>query len=97
MKYLVQVEVDPELGVELEEEPRKIQEWIEAWRAFKPIGMYFSLARRSVTIVLEAPNEEAFFPALHATWVLTGDYPEVMPVVSVEEFPALLQRLGLAR
>lgn len=97
MKYVIQVEVDPEVGAEIEREPQKIQEWVGKWQALNPIGIYFSLARRSVTIILEAPNEEAFFPALHASWLLAKDYPDVMPVVSVEEFPALLQRVGVTR
>ena len=28
-------------------------------------------------------------------WNLTKDYPEVWPVADVDEFPALLQRIGV--
>ena len=95
MKYLVQIEVDPAMGSELEQDPAAIQKLMEAWQAHNPIGMYVSMTRRAVTVILEAPNEDAFFKTLHATWVTTESYPEVTPIVSAEEFPAIMQRLGM--
>ena len=95
MKYIIQAEVDPEIGTQLEGQMEKIQELIQKWQAQKPIGMYFNLTRRAMTIILEAPNEDAFFEALHATWVATNDYPDVSPVAGVEEFEILVGRLGL--
>jgi hypothetical protein len=65
------------------------------WQALNPIGMFFSLSRRAVTVIVDVPNEDAMFEVLHATWVLTKDYPDVSPVVSGEEFPALLKRAGI--
>ena len=95
MKYIIQVEVDPDIGTELEGSPEKIQGMIEKWQALSPIGMYFSMTRRAITIVLEADNEDAFFEALHATWILAGSYPDVWPVADVDEFPALMSRLSM--
>ena len=95
MKYIVQVEIDPDTGTELEASPEKIQEVIGAWQALNPIGMYFAITRRAVTIILEAANEDAFFEPLHKTWVMSGNYPEVWPVASGEEFPSLLKRVGI--
>jgi hypothetical protein len=94
VKYIVQVEIDPETGAEIEKRPQEIQAVVGKWQALKPIGMHFSLTRRSITIVLDVPNEDAMFEALHATWVLTNDYPDVSPVVDVDEFPAVLQRVA---
>ena len=37
----------------------------------------------------------AFLEALRNPWNLTKDYPDVWPVASVEEFPALLRRAGI--
>ncbi len=95
MKYIVQIEIDPEIGTELEEEPQKLQEFLAEWGKVKPMGMYFSLTRRALTIILDAPNEDAFFEPLHKTWVFTGSYPEVWPVADADEFPAIMQRLGM--
>ena len=95
MKYIVQVEIDPVSGLELEAEAGKIQAWIATWQALNPIAMYFSLTRRAVTIIVDVPNEDAMFEAIHASWVLTEDYPEVWPVADVDEFPAILQRVGV--
>ena len=95
MKYVIQVEVDPETGTDVEANPAVIQEMVGKWQAHNPIGMYFSLTRRAMTIVLDVPNEDTFFEALHATWVATNSYPDVWPVVDAEEFPAVLQRLGV--
>lgn len=94
MKYMVQVEIDPETGTDIEKRPEEIQALVGKWQALKPIGMYFSLTRRAITIIVDVPNEDVMFDALHATWVLAEDYPDVSPVVDVEEFPALLQRAG---
>ena len=58
--------------------------------------MYFSLVRRSITVIVDVPNEDTMFEALHATWVLAQDYPEVQAVADVSEFPALLHRVGIA-
>lgn len=96
MKYVLQVEVDPETGVEIEAQPEKIQEIMGKWQALNPIGMYFGLTRRVITIILDVPNEDAFFEALHDTWVLTKDYPDVWPVADADEFPQIMQRVGLA-
>ncbi len=95
MKYIVQADVDPATGEELEANPQVIQEMIGAWQALNPIGMYFSLTERRLTIILEADNEDGFFEPLHKTWVATNSYPEVWPVADVEEFPQLLQRVGI--
>jgi hypothetical protein len=95
MKYIVQVEIDAVTGLDMEAQPASIQEWIGKWQALNPIGMYFSLTRRAVTIIVDVPNENAMFEAVHATWVLTKDYPEVWPVAGADEFPALLQRVGI--
>ena len=97
MKYVVQVEIDPEIGVEVEAQPEKLQELIGKWQALNPLGVYFALTRRAMTIVVDVPNEDAMFEAIHATWVLTESYPDVWPVVGVEEFPVLLQRAGVGR
>ena len=95
MKYIIQLEVSPEAGAELEARPEKIQEVLGKWQALNPIGMYFYMDRRAVTIIVDVPNEDAFFEALHTTWVVTKSYPVVSPVVSAEEFPTILQRVGI--
>lgn len=95
MKYVIQAEIDPETGIEVEARPDKIQEMVGKWQALKPIGMYFFTTRRAIAVIVDVPNEDALFEALHATWVLTKDYPDVSPVVGVDEFPALLKRIGV--
>jgi hypothetical protein len=93
--YVVQVEVDPEAGTSIEEDPATMQRVLGAWQALNPIGMYFSMTRRAVTIIVDVPNEDAMFEALHATWVGTSSYPEVWPVAGMEEFPDMLRRVGI--
>jgi len=95
MKYIVQAEIDPVIGNELEDEPQIIQGLIAKWQAHKPIGFYFSLTRRNITVILEADSEDAFFEALHATWRATLSYPDVYPVADVAEFPQVLERAGM--
>ena len=93
MKYIVQVEIDPETGIEVEAHPEKIQEWMGKWQALNPIGMYFGLTRRAVTIILDVPNEDAMLEVLRSTWVMTKSYPDVWPVGDASEFPAMMQRI----
>ena len=93
MKYIVQVEVDPETGVEMEAQPEKMQEWGGKWQARRPIGMYFGITRRAATIILDVPNEDAMIEVLRSTWVLTKSYPDVWPVVDASEFPTIMQRM----
>ncbi len=93
MKYVVQADI--EATVKPEDNPEQIQDWIGKWQAHDPIGFYFSLTRRSVTIIVDVPNEDAIFEALYATWNLCGSYPTVSPVVGVEEFGSIMERLGL--
>ena len=95
MKYVVQIEVSPEAGEAAEADPAKIQKIMSGWQALNPIGMYFSLTRRAMTVIVDVPNEDGMFEALHATWVATHSYPDVSPVVGAEEFPQILKRLGL--
>jgi hypothetical protein len=95
MKYIVLVDISTEVGEKMEANPAAIQEMIAKWQAEKPIGMYGSLTRRRLTIILDAANEDDFFEALHATWVATESYPEVWPVVDMEEFRGIMQRLGM--
>jgi len=47
--------------------------------------MYFNLTRRAMTIIVDVPNEDAFFEALHATWLVANSYPDVSPVADVSE------------
>ena len=95
MKYIVQLEISGEVGIEVEAQPHKIQELVGKWQALNPIGMWFHTSRRAVTVVVDVPNEDAMFEALHASWVLFKDYPTVSAVVGGEEFPSLLKRAGV--
>ncbi len=67
MKYIVEVKISPEVGIEAEAQPEQLQEWVGKWQALNPLGMYFGLTRRVVTIILDVANEDAMFDALHAT------------------------------
>ena len=93
MKYIVQVEIDPETGLEVEANPKKLQDWMEKWQALNPIGMYFALTRRAVTVIVDVPNEDTILEVLHSTWVLAKSYPDIWPVGDASEFPALMQRM----
>ena len=95
MKYVVQVEIDASILPEVDPGPARLEEWIGKWQALNPIGMYFHLNRRAVTITVDVPNEDAMFEALYDTWVITKSYPSVSPVADAEEFPNLLQRIGI--
>lgn len=95
MKYIVQVEIDPVAGIEVEANMQSLQAALGAWQALRPLGMYANVDRRALTIIVDVPNEDALFEALHATWLATKSYPRVSPVVSIEEFPRLLQRAGI--
>ena len=95
LKYLVQVEIDPDVGLEIEANMETMQSMLGVWQALNPIGMYFAMTRRAVTIIVDVPNEDAMFEALHATWDATSSYPEVWPVGDATEFPAMLQRAGV--
>ena len=57
--------------------------------------MYFPLTRRSVTIIVDLPNEDGMFEPLYDTWQITKTYPAVTPIVGAEEFGSIMQRLGL--
>ena len=96
MKYVVQFDLDPETGIQVEAEMGKTQELIQKWQALNPIGFYFSMVRRRGTIIVDVPNEDSMFEALHATWVQMKWYPEVWPVLDLEEFGNVVQRLGMA-
>lgn len=97
MKYIVHLEIDPDAGFELENNPKLIQDLMAKWQVHKPIGMYFSLTRRTITIILEAANEDTFFEALHATWRAVKEYPDVFPVATADEFPKILARVGIGK
>jgi len=73
----------------------RLQSILGAYQALNPIGIYASITRRAVTIIVDAPNADALFEALHATWVGAQNYPDVWPVVEMSKFPALLQRAGI--
>ena len=96
MKYLVQVEIDAQNPVETLVGAERIEQWIGKWQALNPISFYFSLTRRSATIIVDVPDEDAMFEALYDTWMLSNSYPSVTPVLGVEEFGSMMQRIGLA-
>jgi hypothetical protein len=97
MKYIVQIEIDPDAGLEIESQPEMIQEIIDKFQALKPSGMYFSLTRRCVTVIVDVANEDAMFEALHATWRNTKSYPDVWPVADLDGFPEILKRAGIGQ
>jgi hypothetical protein len=96
VKYIVQIEIDPDIGSELEEDPELMQSFLGTWQALKPIGMYFSMTRRAATIIVDVPNEDGMFEAIHQTWEITRSYPEIWPVAEMAEFGSLLQRIAKA-
>ena len=62
--------------------------------ALNPIGFYFSLTRRSATNVVDVPDEDSMFEALYDTWLLVRCFPNVTPVLTVDEFPKIMDRIG---
>ena len=67
-KYIAQGEIDPEAGDTIEGDPATMQRCRAHGKPY-PIGMYASLSRRALTIIVDVPNEGAMFEALHATRV----------------------------
>lgn len=95
MKYIIQTEIAPSAGYELENNPRVIEDLMAKWQAHNPIGQYFSLTRRTITVIVESDDEGAFFEALRATWRAAKNYPDVYPVSDIAEFPGVLHRAAL--
>jgi len=94
LKYIIQIDIPATEAPETQ--PESLQEVIGKWQALNPIGFYASLTRRRATIIVDAPNEDSFFEAMYATWIAFKTYPEVWPVVSMDELPVLMQRTGMA-
>ncbi len=93
MLYIVRVNIDPVNGAALEQQPEVLQDLVGTWQSLNPVGMYFALTEREVTVVAEAANEDELFEALHKTWVVTNTYPTVTPVVTAEDFPQIIERI----
>ncbi len=93
MKYVVQIELGAEQAPE--EHMDEVGAVIATWQALNPLGMYMYIMRRAITIIVDVPNEDALYEAVSATWIAFKTYPTVSPVVSADEFPALLGRAGL--
>ena len=74
MKYIVQVELDPDIGAEFEETPEDIQAWMGEWQKLNPIGMYFSMTRRRVTIIVDVLNEDGILRKICHDSVQVGCY-----------------------
>lgn len=41
MRYIVQIDLDPETGTDLEARPERIQEFMGKWQAHNPVGMVY--------------------------------------------------------
>lgn len=95
MKYLIHVQIDAKIGNRVEEDPAQLEEFLGAWQALDPEAFYLGAVRREAVIVVDAKSEDAFLEPLRRTWLVTGSYPEVRPVVPVDQAPALMQRLGI--
>ena len=96
MKYVVSADIPASVQPENESSPQEIEAWIGKWQALNPIGFYFGLTHRHITVIVDVPNEDAMFEALYATWELGKTYPTVTPVADVSEFPSLMRRIGKA-
>ena len=94
MQYVVRVDIPPHVEPE-NGDPQAMQDLIGKWQALNPSAFLFSITQRQVTIIVDVPNEDAMFEALHATWVLGKVYPTVTPVVDVSEFGSLRGRIGM--
>jgi len=94
MKYLVLLDVPPEEGNELERAPdfpKNIQDLAERHK-LQPL--YFAVDRRLLCGVIdtEDPNVLAGF-TIEVSHLL-NTYPEIIPVVGAEEFPALAKGIS---
>jgi hypothetical protein len=76
LKYIIQTDLDPETGAQIETQPDKVQEILGKWQALNPIGMYFSPTRHRATFIVDVPNEDSLFEALHAIWIAMKSSPE---------------------
>jgi hypothetical protein len=95
MKYMIQGDIDPVAGIELEAHPERVHAAVGQLQALDPIGLFFHATRRGFTAIVDVPSEEALLEPLHGIWAAISSYPTVTPVVDADDFARLLQRVGV--
>lgn len=95
MRYMVLAQADPVVGTRLEQDPQGLIVFLEGVRQrFSPEVTYHTLGAKLVLWVVnvEEPAQLAAMASLVAG--VFQVYPDVYPVVTGQEFPEVLRRVG---
>ena len=92
MKYMIRIQVSVEAGKVIDELPGGPGPFVKRLvDRFKPESVYISPSHRELFLVAElGPADVAELMIAGATY--SGNYPEFVPVVTVDEFPAIVAK-----
>lgn len=92
MKFAVMVELPVEVGNAFEKDPKAEELLTQLLEQTKPEAGYFGSARRLLILIVNAESHEDLAGKLVPIWHAFKTYPQVEPVVTIEEFKAGLPK-----
>jgi len=88
VRFAVVVELPVEVGNAFEKDPKAEELLTQFLEQAKPEAGYFGSARRLLILIVNAESHEELSGILVPLWHLFKTYPQVEPVVTIEEFKA---------
>lgn len=88
MRYAITFEPPVEVGNAFEKDPKAGELLARLLEPAKPEAVYFSCSRRFVIVIANAESHEELARLIIPIWHTMKVYPQVEPILNLEEFQA---------
>ena len=93
MKYMVNFEISPEAGKQIEAQPGGPGPTVKRLMdRFKPEATYFAMSRRACWWVIDLDSAADVAELMIAVTDIAGSYPEITPVASGADFGGVIEK-----
>lgn len=87
MRFAIQFDVPIDVGNAFEKDPRAGEILAKIFEPIKPEAAYFCTTRRYGIIIVNAESQDELSKIVFPIWHNFKTYPQVDPVINLEEFP----------
>lgn len=94
MRFAVICEVPVEVGNAFEKDPKAGESFAQYLEQLKPETAYFGSTRRLMIFITKAESQEELTKQILPLWHIFKAYPKIEPVSNLEEFKAVLPKIG---
>jgi len=94
VRFAIQFDVPIDVGNAFEKDPKAAELLAKVMEPMKPEAAYFCSTRRYGIVIVNADSQEELTKMIFPIWHVFKTYPQVDPVMGLEELPERLRQMS---